>query len=44
VCFHCGGGLQDASLVILRGRNMDTGSHSAFTSDMSKDMLFTANV
>jgi hypothetical protein len=44
VCFHCAGGLQDGSLLILRGRNMDTGSRSAFTSDMSNDLLLTANV
>jgi len=31
-------------MKILLGRNMDSGSRSASTSDMSKDLLFTANV
>jgi len=37
-------GFRNDFLKISRGRNMDTGSRSASTSDMSKDLLFTANV
>ena len=37
-------GFRDGFLKISRGKNMDSGSRSAFTSDMSKDLLFTANV